>query len=103
MKTTPVPVRWLLVVPALLLSLDTRAVAQSAVAAENKKEEITEFAPLVVTGSNIPAAADAMAVPGGVLGPKDIAQTGLNSNPVRSLRTRIPAFACRSNAGNSRT
>jgi iron complex outermembrane receptor protein len=86
----------LLVVPALLLSLDTRAVA-----AENKKEEVTELAPLVVTGSNIPAAADAMAVPVVVLGQKDIAQTGLNSNLLEILRKRIPAFAGRSNAGNS--
>ena len=99
MKTTLA--RWLLIVPALLLSLDTRAVAQSAVAAENKKEEVTELAPLVVTGSNIPTAADAMAVPVVVLGQKDIAQTGLNSNLLEILRKRIPAFAGRSNAGNS--
>jgi len=56
---------------------------------------------VVTTGSNIPMAADAAAVPVIVLGQQDIAQTGLNSNLLEILRKRIPAFAGRSNAGNS--
>jgi iron complex outermembrane receptor protein len=80
---------------------DQRA-AQTATPSDRPgKEDEIQLNTLVVTGSNIPTAADAMAVPVVVLGQKDIAQTGLNSNLLEILRKRIPAFAGRSNAGNS--
>ena len=65
-------------------------------------EDVTKLDTFVVTtGSNIPTAAGAEAVPVVVLGQRDLAQTGLNSNLLEILRKRIPAFAGRSNAGNS--
>ncbi|SDR90807.1 TonB-dependent receptor [Opitutus sp. GAS368] len=71
-------------------------------AGSENAEEVTRLETYVVTtGSNIPTAADAAAVPVVVLGQHDIAQTGLNSNLLEILRKRIPAFAGRSNAGNS--
>lgn len=62
---------------------------------------VTKLETLVVTGSNLPTAADTADVPVVVLGQQDIAQTGLNSNLLEILRKRVPAFAGRSNAGNS--
>ncbi len=56
---------------------------------------------LVVTGSNIPTAADSSDAPVVIIGHKDIEQTGLNANLLEVLRKSIPAFAGRSNTGNS--
>jgi iron complex outermembrane receptor protein len=81
---------------------DQRAAQNPTTGARPNEEEVTRLETFVVTtGSNIPTAADAMAVPVVVLGQHDIAQTGLNSNLLEILRKRIPAFAGRSNAGNS--
>ena len=81
---------------------DQRAAPATTKSARPNDEEVTTLETFVVTtGSNIPTAADAMAVPVVVLGQHDIAQTGLNSNLLEILRKRIPAFAGRSNAGNS--
>ena len=55
----------------------------------------------VVTGSNIPTAADATDVPVTVLGAHDIQDTGVNSNFLDMMRKAIPAFAGRSDIGNS--
>ena len=56
---------------------------------------------LVVTGSNIPTAADAAAVPVTVIGKQQIDDTGLNSNLLEVLRKRLPSLAGRNNVGNS--
>lgn len=63
-------------------------------------DETTRLAEFVVTGSNIPTAADAMDVPVIVLGSKDIAQTGMDSNLQDILKARTPALMLgRSNFG----
>ncbi len=80
---------------------DLRAAQPATKSDRPAKEDKIQLETLVVTGSNIPTAADAAAVPVVVLGQQDIAQTGLNSNLLEILRKRIPAFAGRSNAGNS--
>ncbi|MFI5382478.1 MAG: TonB-dependent receptor plug domain-containing protein, partial [Tepidisphaerales bacterium] len=99
---------------ALLLALGTRASAQTAAAtdepaatpndqanaAPNDKNTF-QLGTFTVTGSNIPTAADAVAVPVVVLGQQDIEKTGQNANVLEILRESIPAFAGRSNAGNS--
>ena len=87
-------------IPALLTLTGISLQAQAPAAV--KSEEPLKLEILVVrTGSNIPTAADAVAVPVVELGQQDIAETGLNSNLLEILRKRIPAFAGRSNAGNS--
>ena len=88
----------------LLVGMTARLAAQtsSAPASVDASDKTIQLEKLVVTtGSNIPSAANATAVPVVVLGQQDIAQTGLNSNLLEILRKRIPAFAGRSNAGNS--
>jgi iron complex outermembrane receptor protein len=64
-------------------------------------EEVVELTTFVVTGSNIPTAANATDVPIVVLGKIQLDETGLNTSMLEILRKRIPAFAGRSNAGNS--
>jgi iron complex outermembrane receptor protein len=56
---------------------------------------------LVITGSNIPTAADTADVPVTVVGSKQIEQTGENDNVLDILRKMIPAFAGRSDIGTS--
>jgi iron complex outermembrane receptor protein len=64
-------------------------------------DDTVRLSTLVVTGSNIPTAADATDVPVTVVGQKDISQTGENANLLDILRKSIPAFAGRSSIGNS--
>jgi iron complex outermembrane receptor protein len=80
---------------------DLRAAQTGTKSVRPATEDEIQLATFVVTGSNIPTAAGAVAVPVVVLGQRDIAGTGLNSNLLEVLRKRIPAFAGRSNAGNS--
>ncbi len=78
--------------------------AQTAVASptKNNKEEVpVKLATFLVTGSNIPTAADSTDAPVVVIGKQDIDQTGLNANLLQILRESIPAFAGRSNSGVS--
>ncbi len=65
------------------------------------KDDVLKLTALIVTGSNIPTAADATDVPVVVLGQKQIENTGLNANLLEILRKSVPAFAGRSNTGNS--
>ncbi len=78
---------------------------------EKKSDKITapatdadtpvKLATFVVTGSNIPTAADSTDAPVVIIGRQDIEQTGLNANLLQILRESIPAFAGRSNSGVS--
>ena len=88
---------------ALVLLAGTTVIlqAQTPSAASAKKDEVVELSTFIVTGSNIPMAADASDVPVVVIGQQDIQQTGLNSNLLEILRKRLPSIAGRSNAGNS--
>jgi iron complex outermembrane receptor protein len=63
--------------------------------------ETVKLATYVVTGSNLPTAADATDVPVTVVESQDIAATGVNANMLDMLRKRIPAFAGRSSVGAS--
>ena len=57
---------------------------------------------IVITGSNIPTAANATDVRVTVVGQKEIDASGIQSNPLELLRRTVPAFAgARSNTGNS--
>ena len=86
----------------LLAGTSARLSAQASAAAKAaQKEEAVQLAQLVVTGSNIPTAADATDSPIVVLGRREIEETGLNANLLEVLRKSIPAFAGRSNTGLS--
>lgn len=98
MKTTSV--RWLVIAPILLFGIDIRVTAQSA-APDPEKDDVVSLSKLVVTGSNLPTAADSTEAPIVVISRKTIEQTGVNTNLLEVLRKSIPAFAGRSNSGNS--
>ncbi|WP_295636119.1 TonB-dependent receptor [Novosphingobium sp.] len=56
---------------------------------------------IVVTGSALPTSPDQVAVPVSVVSADAIQKSGVNSNVLEILRKAIPAFAGRSNTGNS--
>jgi len=56
---------------------------------------------IIVTGSAIPVAPDSLSVPVTVINADAIAAAGVNTNVLEILRKQIPAFAGRSNTGNS--
>ncbi len=56
---------------------------------------------IVVTGSALPTSPDQVAVPVSVVSADAIRKSGVNTNVLEILRKAIPAFAGRSNTGNS--
>lgn len=80
---------------------DQRAAQPATKSDRPGKEDEIMLATLVVTGSNIPRAADTSDVPVVVIGQQQLQQTGLNANLLEVLRKRIPAFSGRSNAGST--
>ena len=75
-----------------------------AQAAGTESEAETEKAPLAtitVTGSLLPTAPDAVAVPVIALDARQLEQNGVTTNALEMLRKAIPSFAGRSNAGTS--
>lgn len=84
------------------LSLVTTAVAQTTAASATgnpSSQERVTLEKFVVTGSNIPTAADAVAVPVTILGRFDLEQTGLDTNLLEVLQKRMPIFAGNGNLG----
>ena len=73
----------------------------SATNSDTTSDATVQLNTLVVTGSNIPTAADAADVPVSIVSNHDIADTGENANVLDILRKRIPAFAGRSDIGAS--
>jgi iron complex outermembrane receptor protein len=73
--------------------------APTFVLGQEKKEET--FETITVTGSSIPTTPSEATVPVTVLGVKEIEATGITSNALELLRKAVPAFAGRSNTGNS--
>ncbi len=86
--------------PVLGASLLSTAVAQTAPAQASKTAEIT-LEKFVVTGSNIPTAGDALAVPVTILGRPDLEATGLDTNLLEVLQKRMPIFAGNGNLGST--
>jgi iron complex outermembrane receptor protein len=81
---------------ALLLT----ASAQTAGQARGGNAEVT-LEKFVVTGSNIPIAADAAAVPVTILSRQDFEATGLDTNLLEVLQKRMPIFAGNGNLGTT--
>jgi outer membrane receptor protein involved in Fe transport len=73
-------------------------------ATDNKnlpKLEAADLETVTVTGSLLPTAPDAVAVPVIALDAKQLEQNGVSTNALEILRKAIPSFAGRSNAGTS--
>ncbi len=88
----------------LLVSSGLAAVLRAQTSASTPpatKDNVVELNKYVVTGSNLPVAADATDVPVVLIGQSEMQKTGLNSNVLEVLRKQVPAFGGRSNAGNS--
>lgn len=64
-------------------------------------DETVSLDRFVITGSNIPTAADAVAVPVVILGPDQLERTGITSNMLELVRKRLPMFAGNGNLGNT--
>lgn len=68
----------------------------AASASGSQPQKLDKF---VVTGSYIPVAADAIAIPVTSLNADDIARTGVTTSPLEILRTAIPQFQGNTNIG----
>ena len=75
------------------------AAAQVAQVATNGKG--SQAQEIIVTGSALPTAPDNVAVPVTVVDSTAIQKSGVNTNVLDILRKTVPAFAGRSNTGNS--
>ena len=73
--------------------------AHTAALAQQKDAAAVET--ITVTGSSIPTTPSEAAVPVTIMGVKEIEATGITSNALELLRKAVPAFAGRSNTGNS--
>jgi iron complex outermembrane receptor protein len=87
--------------PILGISLLSLAVAQTAPTNPSSTSGVVDVTleKFVVTGSNIPMAADAAAVPVTILGRADLESTGLDTNLLEVLQKRMPIFAGNGNLG----
>ena len=80
-------IKWLAVLALFAsTSLINRAVAQEAAALEDKKDEAVKLEKVVVTGSNILMAADAMSIPVTVIGTQKMEQSGVSADLLDVLR-----------------
>lgn len=73
------------------------AVAQQATASDKDTLNLDK---IVVTGSYIPVAADAIAIPVTVIGADEIARTGVTTNALEVLKKAVPQFAGNANIGS---
>lgn len=64
-------------------------------------DESVRLEKFVVTGSNIPSAADALAVPVTIIGPRQIERLDTQGNLLEVIRKGMPFFAGNGNLGNS--
>ena len=83
---------------AVAMTPATPAAAQAA-KPNVSAEESLKLAAFVVTGSNIPTASDALAAPVTVINRDEIERTGLGSNLLEVVQTRMPSFAGSGNLG----
>ena len=81
---------------AFAAGITAQAPAQAAPVQTAQKME-----KFIVTGSNIPTAADALAAPVTVLGRADLEATGLDTNLLEVLQKRMPIFAGNGNLGST--
>ena len=75
------------------------AVAQQATASDKDKDTLN-LDKIVVTGSYVPVAADAIAIPVTVINADEIAKTGIATNALDVLRKAVPQFQGNANIGS---
>ena len=75
----------------------TTTTAPAAAATDQTPQVLEKF---VVTGSNIPMAADALAIPVTVIGQEQIDESGVSSSVLEILRKGSPQFSGNGNIGN---
>ncbi len=95
---------WKILAPLAVVataSLAINAVAQEAAAADAKKDEPVQLEKYVVTGSYIPWAADATAIPVKIITFKDIEDSGESGDLLEVIRKTMPQFVGNSNLGSS--
>ncbi len=85
-------------IASLIAATSTASAADPPSSPAVPQPEVTE---VVVTGSTIPTAPDAVAVPVETLSGAELQASGVDSNALEILRKEIPAFQGRSNAGTS--
>ena len=86
----------------LLVQTGLRAQATTAAtASKTDKDQAIELTTFVVTGSNIPTAANANASPVTIIGKQQIEQAGVSANMLELLRKQLPSITGRSNIGAS--
>ena len=99
------PLGRLALIPLIGLLAQPRLRADAASAttdpANPDKEQAVELTKVVVTGSNIPTAANATASPVNIIGQQQMDQAGVNANMLELLRKQLPSITGRSNIGAS--
>ncbi|MFZ5495330.1 MAG: TonB-dependent receptor domain-containing protein [Verrucomicrobiota bacterium] len=78
-----------------------QAAASPAPATEEKADKAVELEKYVVTGSYIPVAADAIAIPVTVISDQEISQTGVTTNALEVLKKAVPQFTGNANIGSN--
>ena len=85
----------------LWAGLAIRVVAQGQYAVPQTKEEPVKLDKFVITGSYIPFAADATAIPVKVVTADDIQKSGESGDLLEVIRKMLPQFVGNSNLGSS--
>ena len=96
--------RWNLLAALICMasaSFAINAVAQEAAPPVEKKDETVKLEKFVVTGSYIPFAADATAIPVKVVTSEDIQTSGEQGDLLEVIRKTLPQFVGNSNMGSS--
>lgn len=73
---------------------------QAQDASDTKEDGPVKLEKFTVTGSNIPTAADALAIPVVTIGAQEIANTGVNTDVLDVLRKAMPQFSGNGNIGS---
>lgn len=101
MKT--LPLRWLAAAALSWMGVCFPVVGAEteATTSRDSEEEPQELETVVVTGSHLPSAGELPANPVTVLGPVEIARSGVNNDLLQVLRKTAPQFSGRRNVGQS--
>ena len=75
--------------------------ANAAFAQQANPDSAVKLDKFVVTGSFIPVAADAIAIPVTVIGSDEIARTGITTNALEVLKKAVPQFQGNANIGSN--
>lgn len=75
--------------------------ANAAFAQQANPDSTVKLDKFVVTGSFIPVAADAIAIPVTVIGSDEIARTGITTNALEVLKKAVPQFQGNANIGSN--